>query len=323
MRKVLRVVLIAPLVGVLALIAIGTAFPASETASPTPDSPLATVDDVYVALTAELHGATPDFETQVKPVLDLGLTYGELQATAKANGGLMGAVAAAAAAAPIAPTQAPPAPPTRAPAVAAAAAAVPNAARTVTVTQVLNVVRSEWTQQPQPICSGATSLATCPPGPDVSRLNTMACDHAGDVIVPAHVSCTYVDSALGPGTLAIDIDANNVVIWRGCSPPGLHVFGRDCVQAAPTPAPIVALPPANAPVGAYCGREFISISDIGSPSGPKAIIINGALIGYDSILRSPVAPGSYNIIIRNPDGTLRSSFVAQVPTCGGFTSRRN
>jgi hypothetical protein len=40
----------------------------------------ATVDDVYAALTNQMGGATPDFETQVKPILDLHLTYAELQA---------------------------------------------------------------------------------------------------------------------------------------------------------------------------------------------------------------------------------------------------
>lgn len=44
-----------------------------------PAEAYATVDDVYAALAGQMDGATPDFETQVKPVLDMHLTYGELQ----------------------------------------------------------------------------------------------------------------------------------------------------------------------------------------------------------------------------------------------------
>ena len=40
----------------------------------------ATVDDVYAALSRQMGGATPDFETQVKPTLALHMTYAELQA---------------------------------------------------------------------------------------------------------------------------------------------------------------------------------------------------------------------------------------------------
>ena len=309
-------VLLVPLTGVLVLIAVGRFIPDSGLADRTPVSPPATIDDVYVALTSQMNGATPDFETQVKPVLALNLTYQALQELA-AKGGLKGMLAAAGAAAPAAPAaRAAPAAPAQiaAPAVTAA----PILTYAVTMTQVLDVVRSQWGLQPQPICTRGG--ATCQPMPDLSRMSPFVCDHTGTLAVPASVSCTYSDSALGPGTLSIGIDANHVVNWRGCS---LSDPRRPCVQAAPTQPPVVAPPPANAPLGQYCGREFISISDIGSPSGAKAILINGALIGYDSILRSPVTPGSYTVVIRNPDGTLRSSFNAQVPTCQGFTYRRN
>lgn len=43
------------------------------------DAAYATVDDVYAALSRQMGGATPDFETQVKPTLALHLTYSELQ----------------------------------------------------------------------------------------------------------------------------------------------------------------------------------------------------------------------------------------------------
>jgi len=39
----------------------------------------ATVDDVYAALSSQMGGATPDYETQVKPILEMHLTYSELQ----------------------------------------------------------------------------------------------------------------------------------------------------------------------------------------------------------------------------------------------------
>jgi hypothetical protein len=39
----------------------------------------ATVDDVYALLTEQLGGATPDFETQVKPIMALHLTYRDLK----------------------------------------------------------------------------------------------------------------------------------------------------------------------------------------------------------------------------------------------------
>lgn len=39
----------------------------------------ATIDDVYAALSRQMGGGMPDYETQVKPTLDLHLTYDELQ----------------------------------------------------------------------------------------------------------------------------------------------------------------------------------------------------------------------------------------------------
>src|SRR5438132_14382930 len=44
------------------------------------DRAYATVDDVYAALSRQMGGATPDFETQVQPTLALHMTYAELQA---------------------------------------------------------------------------------------------------------------------------------------------------------------------------------------------------------------------------------------------------
>lgn len=298
MRKVLQVVLVVPVVGLLALIAIGTAFPAANTVSPTPYSPLATVDDVYAALTVELHGATPDFETQVKPVLDLGLTYRDLQATAKAEGGLMGAVAAAVTAAP---TQVAPAQPTRAPAVTSVATAVPNTARTVTMTQVLNVIRDEWNLQPRSVCTRGST--PCPPGPDFTRLSPMACDHTGDVAVPAKVICTYTDSALGPGTLPITIDANNFVLWSGCSPPGFRGYRTDCVQAAPTPPPVVAPAPANAPAASCGGIGYITVAITDSRPHPVAIWIDGQRVSDNIVNAWRVAAGSHTVIYRYADGS--------------------
>jgi len=70
--------------------------------------------------------------------------------------------------------------------------------------------------------------------------------------------------------------------------------------------------------GSFCGREFISITDSTSP-GPKAIYINGTLQNYGYVRLSPVPPGSYSVVIRNPNGSLYSSFVAQVPKCLGYT----
>ncbi len=39
----------------------------------------ATIDDVYAALSRQIGGGMPDYETQVKPTMDLHLTYDELQ----------------------------------------------------------------------------------------------------------------------------------------------------------------------------------------------------------------------------------------------------
>jgi len=309
--KFLRVVLIAPLVGVLALIAIGTAFPASKTPSPTPDGPPATVDDVYVALTTALGGATPDFETQVKPVLGYNFTYAELQ-NQLASGNLRSIVTPTAA--PIAPKQAPPAQPTRAPAVATA---VPIAARTVTLTQVLNVIRSEWDQQPHPLCAPS---ADCPPAPALSQLSAMTCDHTGDITVPAQVSCTYTDPGLGPKTLPITIDANNVVIWIGCSPPGFHVFMRDCVQAAPTPAPVVVPPPANAPPVTCGGRGYINVSVTDFSGHPVEIRIDGRTVGNNIVNGYVVNVGSHSVqfVHFNGTSTVQSGYVAD---CKSWTIR--
>src|SRR5579859_7475479 len=67
---------------VFALAALGTI---GSLIPPEPVSPPATVDDVYAALSVAMGGATPDFDTQVKPVLDRNLTYAALQDLVKSG----------------------------------------------------------------------------------------------------------------------------------------------------------------------------------------------------------------------------------------------
>lgn len=284
--RVLAVLISVSVAALIALAAIGqTLGPDSATDA----GPPATVDDVYAALTTAL-GATPDFESQVKPVLQLHLSYKGLQDFVK-NGGLESLATAAPAsvtAAPLAPSGA------------------PIATNSVTMTQVLKVVQAEWGQQPQPICTPGGP--TCQPAPDFTRVRSMACDHTGTVSVPAAVSCTFVDSALGPQTLSLKIDANNVVIWRGCSPPGAHEFGRDCVQAAPTamplgaPGPISPLPASNC--GGF-GSVTVSITD-GRPH-PVQILIDGVLRGYDIVNAFRVGVGSHTVLYVYADGSRVAS----------------
>jgi hypothetical protein len=64
----------------LAAVVWWSGLPAVPNTQVTVGSAYATVDDVYAALSREMGGATPDFETQVKPTLALHLTYEELQA---------------------------------------------------------------------------------------------------------------------------------------------------------------------------------------------------------------------------------------------------
>ncbi|MHB8630774.1 MAG: hypothetical protein ACYC9W_02475 [Candidatus Limnocylindria bacterium] len=120
-----------------------------------------------------------------------------------------------------------------------------------------------------------------------------------------------------------------------CSPTsGTPCVGPNGVGNAGNEPSVVQQPIGNVPMGywwpksaggggvapgGFCGKEFISITDYAGPSGRKAIYVDGVLIGYDHIYMSPVNPGSYTVVTRNPDGTLRASFIAQVPKCLGYT----
>lgn len=70
--------------------------------------------------------------------------------------------------------------------------------------------------------------------------------------------------------------------------------------------------------GASCGKEFLSLSDSTAP-GPKAIYVNGQFINVGHAYLSPVAPGSYNVVIRDATGKVSNSFVATVRQCSGYT----
>lgn len=193
-------------------------------------------------------------------------------------------------------------------------AIAPSAAQTVSMTAVMNIIRTQWNTQPQPICTAGTRCVNHTP------LISLTCDRTGDITVPANVSCAYVDPMIAdpakPGTLAVVIDANNAVTWVGCSTdPGTH-FYQLCLQAAPTPAPAAA-PPAGNVTPSYCGIESITVSILDGRPHPVWIYIDGrGPLGPNIVNTYRVTVGTHVVYWVYADGTRSPNDTVNVPTCG-------
>jgi hypothetical protein len=287
------------------LAAIGSMIPVE------PASPPATVDDVYAALSVALGGATPDFETQVRPVLDRKLTYAGLQDLVKSGRILSIATstdtpAPGMSGAPVV-TAPPPVQPVN---------PAPSLPHTVAMGAVLNIIRSQWVGQPNAICVAGGAPCTL-----YTQLTSITCDRTGDIAVPATVSCAYTDSTPTlTGTLSVVIDADNVVRWRGCATQGDIHFYQTCLQAAPTPRPVVA-PPVNPPTAASCaGIGYINVSVTDHTGYPVQIWIDGRYIRSDIVNGWGVNVGSHSIQFIHADGssTTQNGYVAE---CKSWTVR--
>ena len=298
--RVLQSLLIVGLVGAAVVVGVSALGPGDAVVV----SPMATVDDVYSALSTQMGGATPDFDTQVKPVLDRNLTYQQLHDLVQ-NGGLADILSAPAApAVNVAP----------APTAKSRATVVPTLTHTVAMTAVVNIIRSQWDTQPQPVCTGSVRCVNHTP------LTSLTCDRTGDIAVPVNVSCAYVDPTIvdptTPGAVSVIIDANNAVTWRGCSTdPGTH-FYQLCLQAAPTTPPVVA-PPAGPVTNSYCGREWITVSILDGRPHPVWIYIDGSPpLGPNIVNTYRVSVGAHVVYWIYNDGSRSQNDNVYVPSCG-------